>query len=557
MVQDRNLSESLLDPLQFDALLSVFEGSSSRTVVSPGSIENLSSVLVPSEDNDAFKDLRETVDGYPQPCLVVSDAGLISALNQPAYTAFDLEVSDHVDLCGLETLGPGTLSDAIAQVIASNQDGHQTRFVRAYFRDAKRPILLAIVPQNDRKQQLKQALIFIVDIGWDEAASKFIARAYDLSQAEQDILEMFILGNSLGQIAEARARSRRTVTTQFYSALGKCGLSSQVDLVREVVAGSMFQSLGPRVANAAQHPHRRELLLMKPDGRSLEVVASGDFAGAPVFLLSSVGVQRFAPQKTRKFKEAGICIYAVSPPELGRTDPAPKGQHWLDCLADDVCFFMDQMQIARAPFTAAGPSLLSTVRLALRRPERMTEIQSWISIPPTRFQAVSGFAKTVNAVSAIGNASLISPAASRLVARSGLRAWAVLGTRKMAKIQARTEPKILDSLLEHETLQAIDEGFKSSIRQGFTSTLINLIDDIHTDWFADAEACQVPITMVHGRKDQTNSIESVRSFAQALPDKISLIEVEDGGGFLHITHEDVHVACLAKLAHGADIETLS
>lgn len=102
-------------------------------------------------------------------------------------------------------------------------------------------------------------------------------------------------------------------------------------------------------------------------------------------------------------------------------------------------------------------------------------------------------------------------------------------------------------LLDPDTINAIDEGFKSWMRQGFTKTVVTEAEDDHSDWFEDARACPVPIKIVHGVRDKTYSIESTRRFARAFPDMITLDEVGDGGGFLHVTHVDLHVAHLTEL----------
>lgn len=553
-MQGKIFRDQLLDPMQYDAFLKAFNGtgplSSGRD--SARDIETLEQTTLPtlrnslSSDN-VFATLKSCSEEYPQPCLVVSDLGLIMALNRPAHIAFDLDVSDHIDRCGIESKDAIPLSQRIANIIASDHDGQQTFFCRADYKDTERPILLAIVPHHAPEHDHRSALVFFIDIGWDEAIGRFIARAYDLSQSEQDILELFILGSSLEQIADIRGRSYKTVRTQFYSALNKCGMSSQVDLVREVVTGAMFQSFVPKVANASKHPHRRELHMLRPGGRRLEVVVSGDPMGAPIFMLASTGPQKFAPKKTKKFKDAGLCIYSISPPGLGYTDPEPEGVGRIDCLAEDVTAVMEQLGVSAAPFLCVGPNLVSTVRMAAKIPHRMTQIHSWITIPPTRFRTEAEAMETPNAVSAMGNASMISPAMRKLVTQSSIRAWAILGTRKMAKFQARSEPEIAEMLLEPDTIDAIDEGFKSWMRQGFTKTVVTDAEDVHSDWYDDAGACPVPIKIVHGVRDKTNSIESVRRFAGAFPNKITVDEVCDGGGFLHITHEDLHVAYLKDL----------
>lgn len=544
--------------MQYDALLRAFDqvGPLRAGHQSANEIERLEKTAIPGLENSLgaeetiFSTLKDCAEGYPQPCLVVSDLGLIMALNRPAHIAFDLDVSDHIDRCGIQSQDSVPLSNRITNAITAEHDGLQTCFCRAFYKDVGRPILLAIVPHQDPRYDNRSALVFFIDVGWDEAISKFISRAYRMSQTEQEILELFILGNNLEQIAELRGRSFRTVRTQFYSALNKCGMSSQVDLVREAVAGAMFQSFMPRVANAAKHPHRREVHMLRPGGRTVEVIVTGDPKGRPIFMLASIGPQKFPPNRSKKFAQAGLCIYTISPPGLGHTDPEPPGAHRGSCLAEDVEAVMDQLGVSKAPFLCFASNLLSTVRLAAKLPHRMTRIQTWITIPPARFRSKAETSAATNAISAMGDASLISPTMKKLVTQSSLRAWAILGTRKMAKFQARSEPEIAEKLLVPDTIDAIDEGFRSSIRQGFTKTVIGEAEEVHSDWYEDAKACPVPIQIVHGVHDKTNAIDGLRRFAQAFPDKITLDEIQDGGGFLHITHEELHVARLKSLSMG-------
>ena len=153
----------------------------------------------------------------------------------------------------------------------------------------------------------------------------------------------------------------------------------------------------------------------------------------------------------------------------------------------------------------------------------------------------------MNAIAAMSNATLVSPTLKNIVTRSATRAWAILGTRKMAKIQARTEPAIAKYLLEPNTLQAIDDGFQSAIKQGFLQ-VVKDAEDIHSDWYEVASACNVPLRLVHGRDDKTNANESIRDFAADFPDKITLEEIAGGGAFLYLTHEDLYISEMKALA---------
>ena len=69
---------------------------------------------------------------------------------------------------------------------------------------------------------------------------RYLDRSYSLSKSENEIFERLVLGDRLEKIANDRQRSYCTVRAQFYGALKKCNLSSQVDLVRQVITGAAF-----------------------------------------------------------------------------------------------------------------------------------------------------------------------------------------------------------------------------------------------------------------------------------------------------------------------------
>jgi pimeloyl-ACP methyl ester carboxylesterase/DNA-binding CsgD family transcriptional regulator len=562
MHRAKELQEAAVDPMQFDTLLSVFQRPETfnTTPSEKASANRFAKRVLPEirhqqNDDSFYFTLKDSIEGYPQPCLIVSEGGQIVALNEPAYTVFDLEISDRIDESGLETSDATPLSIKINAIINAKGESNEKSFCRVYYKDANRPITLAIIPNRSPDKSTKTALVFFVDIGWDGAIGNYISNAYNLTQSEQEILEMFILGDNLEQIALDRGRSFKTVRTQFYSALGKCGLSSQVDLVREVVAGSLFQSLLPHVVNTTEHPHRKELKMLRPKGRTLEVVMSGDFEGTPVILLASMGVQKFAPVKERKLFEASICVYSISPPGYGHTSPHSENEDRLNCLFEDVASFLDQLDLKTAPFVSFATSIIPTLRLAHRMPDRMSGILSFVTIPPSPYQKRNGTGGTVSVVAAIGNAMLVSPTMKNLINSSAVRAWSILGTRKMAKIQSMSEPEVAPYLLEPETIKSIDEGFKSSILQGF-SQVIQDTEAIHSDWRADVDACEVPITVVHGRNDNTTNISIVKGFADDYADKIELIEIEDAGSFMHVTHEDLYIKLLKEFTQKPMIERL-
>jgi hypothetical protein len=184
-MRDRKiLQDASVDPMQFDTLLAAFQEPETlaRNPSDMDKANTLANRVLPeimqATDSDCvFHSLQKSIEGYPQPCLLVSENGQIVAINRQAYSAFDLEISDQIDHCGIEPYGTSTLSMRISQIINSVNDGNQTSFCRAYYQDAGRPITLAIVPHGTATTIPKSALVFFVDIGWNGAIGNFISRA--------------------------------------------------------------------------------------------------------------------------------------------------------------------------------------------------------------------------------------------------------------------------------------------------------------------------------------------------------------------------------------------
>ncbi len=78
--------------------------------------------------------------------------------------------------------------------------------------------------------------ILIVDMQVSEALPKL--SQLDLTDSEQDVLQLFLAGLPMREIAKKRSRSIHTVRTQFKAIMRKCSVNTQAELVRFLHRGS-------------------------------------------------------------------------------------------------------------------------------------------------------------------------------------------------------------------------------------------------------------------------------------------------------------------------------
>lgn len=74
------------------------------------------------------------------------------------------------------------------------------------------------------------ATLLILDMQASEALPKL--SQLGLTTSEQDVLQLFLAGQSIRDIAQKRSRSVHTVRTQFKAIMRKCQVSSQAELIR-------------------------------------------------------------------------------------------------------------------------------------------------------------------------------------------------------------------------------------------------------------------------------------------------------------------------------------
>ena len=154
--------------------------------------------------------------------VIVSLSGEVLAVNEPASSVYDVEPGDTLDALAM-------CSDSVAQLYAllnNTIDLEQPVFLRLSRAMSGSPIIARV----SRTALCVQ--IDTTDVSWSRELSDDLQSQYDLSVAEVSILEMFIEGFALEDIASARNSSMATVRTQQRALFEKLDVCSMSDLIR-------------------------------------------------------------------------------------------------------------------------------------------------------------------------------------------------------------------------------------------------------------------------------------------------------------------------------------
>ena len=119
-------------------------------------------------------------------------------------------------------------------------------------------------------------------------------------------------------------------------------------------------------------------------------------------------------------------------------------------------------------------------------------------------------------------------------------------TRFLAK-HHRNSPADLEISLRPDVLKDFAASYEFSCAQGFENAAIGFV--ISTDdWSSLVDQSEIPTTLIHGSQDSHFSIQAAQRFRDAYPEKIDLIEFEDAGQLVMLSHTEQVIDILRRPA---------
>lgn len=218
------------------------------------------------------------------------------------------------------------------------------------------------------------------ELTWPPGFSDLLRNAFDLTQAETDVMRALAEGQALPRIAETRHRSIETIRAQLKAIMGKTETRSQTELVRLTLSTMEMTQFSD---DATRHlddtsrgfgtlPERPFLTMTLPDGRRLDHLVLGDPAGAPLlFLPLDYGLVRWPASAEAEAARRGIRIIVPVRPGYGHSTPLPRGVPYAAQLAEDLARLMDHCGVAAAPILSLGGDSFIAIAFHAAYPERV------------------------------------------------------------------------------------------------------------------------------------------------------------------------------------------
>ena len=523
------LRKIIADPARFEESITLLSDSTYGTnmdaaiSITPASCQ----VFLDKSDADIHNDdvaaLSQMVYAYEYPCIAIRRDGVILVANDAAITLLDTPTFRKIDGVGLSSCDGTSLKSEIDALTSPRQQARSQKLVKVHLPGKTRAVTLVMVTIDLGMKGTNYILAFIVDFVNSPGLRQQLQQDYNLTANESDVLELFVGGQTLAEIAMSRSRSITTVRKQFYTVMEKFNVSSQTELLREIFLTSNVLLMVQPMLKPAQHPHRREVNVLRSYGRSVDVTLAGDMAGEPIVVATSLFLRCFPARIEKMFKDAGLLIISIAAPCFGATSPPLHEDQQFQCHAEDIAAVLDQLSIDQATLFATDYRFPPSLITAQFIPDRVKQIVATNIALPRSYQNSPDAQMTF--FDRVQHLTKSSDLMLSLIARIGARAFSVFGPGCILPLLYRNDPEIIATFREPDTFAEIDASFKSVFAQGLKPA-ISGFEICNTDWSHLIENCQVPIILYESSNGKIHLPETIRLFASHFDNKVEYIELD-------------------------------
>ncbi|MEP3843795.1 MAG: alpha/beta hydrolase [Paracoccaceae bacterium] len=532
-----------------------------HTIADPSSLERAHDLLAraaqldPSgsqvnligEQTDTFKSgkiaaLGRAVHGSPQPCMIFNERGEIVVSNASAQDLFDAKPS--MKMAKLAIYKPDKMC-LVAEFKALGAQASRTqppRIMRLRSLRTARTHTIVLTSSNLDIDDAEYIVMRVVDLSGTEGFRLHLAQEYGLTRSESAVLEEFMSGHTLEQIAQLRRRSDATIKKQFYALMAKFGVKSQTELLQFLYSLSHVFDAAPASEQMNLRPNRTEAMVLRPQGRVVEAILAGDMDGVPVVVLPTLFQRCFPAKIEQQFKDAGILLITVIPPGRGKTSaPVTEASERL-CWADDIAAVLGQLMIERAVLFGTDDMLRMGVLIARQIPHRIKHILVTAPVLPMSYE--KGSDQRHNLIPFSKRMQHLKPSLRKLSLRLFWRSLTLLHAKGMAHIFLRNDPTDLRTCLALDTLAELQAAFDSVLTAGFERGSNHHLSTFD-DWHTKVDDCAVPITIYEGSQSRLCSRDMLNRFVADHANAVTLVEFETAGTSFPYIRPDLMIKMVA------------
>lgn len=482
--------------------------------------------------------LHAMVNEQSSPALLLSSAGTIMALNEPAWQLLGAMTGDSYERLQMSddefsAFRQRLMENAATTLVKVQSQTGQPMLMLASYHHSHQVFLLSALQHN-----------------WPASLDKALEDIFDLTATERDVLSLLAQGLIADQIAERRSRAVGTVRQQIKSILNKIGAGNQVQAATLAAAAAQAISHEHTPGDQLQQLEHNQLQTGKfhRQGRRIGWRRYGKRGGMPVVLMHGpfFGAGSYLKERSLAFSK-GLDICCAERPGFGRTEAPPVSDELIPVTAADTLAMMDELNISSATFFCQENGLTPALELAVVAPDRVRAIVGISTSPPY---------KTLAQTHAM-------PSKQRLFVWAAQHArWMIRLLIRLGMVQLRKlgPERWLDAAfaeVEDDMRVIYSDGHRDGNMAAYAFNIqqngLGYELDLHmsaASWDHLIEQVSCPVYLVHGRNNQTTPAHFMPAFQELNP-AIHLRWIDDAGQTLLLSHTDFVYDYVARIAEHA------
>lgn len=531
----RMLENAGKDPLSYDEWISNWkmlyeelenssDSPSGFSQIEHAALGSLTNIKVTDNHEHLNSVVHQMLDKFKHPALLVTSTGKIAACNAKLKSSFNIKSGENVADLPLEPSQGGSLLSLIRHVLRSGIYTEQALFRKAHSTFSSHEYTLAITKSTSVENSV--ALVFIISAEINQNVCDLVKNQYDLTKAECQILVTFVKGNSLKEIANDRCRSHATIRTQFNSLMTKMGANCQASLLRTTFALGDFTNEIDKFSEVLKHPYRRQVHIMRPGGRIVEVCFSGNSSGTPVLHIPHAATHRYNAEIEEKLHEASIYLISVCPPGYGNSEVPLNDQSRDAAWVDDIQSVLETLKIGQCPVLATSAGTYRAFQLAQSLPDRISQVILLAACPPAEYWLKHG--TSAPWVDAVLRISFRYPTLRKVILTAGLKAWTAVGSDQFHRLQLANQKKDAAALTKPANCCELEYALESAIKHGF-KYLLEDVTPLFDNYLPIIRSSKCAISIIHGSNDTCLTYKGMIDFKNEFPDRIELVTIENSG----------------------------
>ncbi|MEM8773877.1 MAG: hypothetical protein AAGF53_02525 [Pseudomonadota bacterium] len=308
--------------------------------------------------------ILELIEPFCFPVFVVSNEGIILALNSTAVDVFDIGEGASVNRLPYLTDTNVSLSSVLGETLRVPEDQNNHKYLKVLNIETEISEVLVLSSYVLANPSYQLNLLSIAVTPWNERIQKVFQKSFELSKAEISVLQDYFRGKSLKEIAHLDGKSLGTVKLQLHSVFDKVGAEGRVDLMRKVASSSHYLQEANQSTKSLKFPYRKELSILRPDKTSAEFTLSGDFSGDALVFLPSLLICEFPSRLEKRLFEKGLCLITPSTRAMDLVKAPSLEEYTYSELSKDLRTLFRLLKVESAQILGHGTSNKMAIVLA-------------------------------------------------------------------------------------------------------------------------------------------------------------------------------------------------